>query len=321
MESILVADIGGTHISAGLMARDSTQASHVRKLKVADYPGLDVAIGAYFSLIESENNVKLPILNRAAFAVATPIMGDKIVLTNSDWQFSVGDLKQKLGLKQLQVINDFEALALSLPHLLPEQLRCVAGQPDPRQVMAVLGPGTGLGVAGICPIGSGRWRALPGEGGHVTLAAANQFEANLLGWVRERYPHVSAERLLSGIGMPLLYQAIAALTDKPVRLQTSKEIIQQGLAHADAVAAQTLDTFCAMLGGVAGNVALTLGARGGVFIGGGIVTRLGERFFQSAFRQRFEAKGRFAPYLAAIPTVLITDPHAALIGAARSLQS
>jgi glucokinase len=320
MEPILVADIGGTHFSAGLLLPEAAQICHARKLKVADFSGPDTAIRAYLALIGAETGTKQPILSQAAFAVATPISGDQIKLTNSSWRFSISQIQASLGLDRLRVINDFEALALALPHLRPEQIRCHSCQPDPAQVMAVLGPGTGLGVAGTCPVGPNAWRALPGEGGHATLAAATDFEAALLQWVRGQYQHVSAERLLSGIGMPLLYQAIAALTNKPGSLTTSEAIIQHGLARTDLVAVQTIDTFCAMLGGVAGNVALTLGARGGVFIGGGIVARIGERFFQSEFRQRFEAKGRFASYLEAIPTALITDSQAALIGAARSLQ-
>jgi glucokinase len=163
------------------------------------------------------------------------------------------------------------------------------------------------------------WVALPGEGGHATLAPADDFEAALLQFARRRFAHVSAERLLSGIGLPLLCEAVAEVSGQPAPALAAEQVVERGLA-GDALCGQALDSFCALLGGFAGNVALTLGARGGVYIGGGIVPRLGERFFASRFRERFEAKGRFRDYLAAIPTALITDTHAALAGAALAIE-
>ncbi len=326
MESIFVADIGGTHFSAGLFSPELGEVRHVRKLVVADYSGPDAAVTAYFKQIAAESGAAQP--SRAAFALATPIIGDYISFTNSAWSFSIADMQRKLGLQRLQIVNDFEALALSLPFLKPAQFRAHAALPSQSRVMAVLGPGTGLGVASICPLhggaGNPSWRALPGEGGHATLAAANEFESDILKIVRTQYGHVSAERILSGIGLPLLYQAIARVNGQNVPEMATPAIVQQGLAPVGAsleqkLAEQTLATFCAMLGSFAGNVALTVGAQGGLFIGGGIIPRLGDYFFASAFRQRFEAKGRFESYLKAIPTALITDPLAALSGAARCL--
>ena len=188
-----------------------------------------------------------------------------------------------------------------------------------RQAMAVIGPGTGLGVAGILPTPHG-WVAIPGEGGHATLSAADDFESDLLRCVRQHHPHVSAERLLSGIGLPVLQAAVAAVLGQSVPALSAEAVVERALAGADAVSICCLDTFCALLGSFAGNVALTMGARGGVYIGGGIVPRLGERFFASSFRQRFESKGRFQRYLQAIPTSLITDTLAALGGAALALE-
>jgi glucokinase len=164
------------------------------------------------------------------------------------------------------------------------------------------------------------WLALPGEGGHVTLAAADDFEGRLLAAVRGEFPHVSAERLLSGIGLPTLYTGVAAVVGQAAAPLTTEQIVERGTQGSDALCRQTLDVFCALLGGFAGNVALTLGARGGVYIGGGIVPRLGELFFASRFRERFEAKGRFRAYLEAIPTALITDTLAALSGAALAVE-
>ena len=199
--------------------------------------------------------------------------------------------------------------------LLHEALRWRGLAPQPGGTMAVIGPGTGLGVAGVVQTPRA-WLALPGEGGHATLSAADDFESALLAWVRGRHEHVSAERLLSGIGLPLLHQALAAVNGEPADELSAQDIVERGLADAGGLCGRTLDAFCALLGSFAGNVALTLGARGGVYIGGGIVPRLGERFFDSRFRERFEAKGRFRSYLAGIPTVLITDTLVALEGAA-----
>jgi glucokinase len=253
--------------------------------------------------------------------VATAVGGDRIAFTNSGWAFSRAATQAALGLDELLILNDFEALALSLPRLSATQLRTWTGAPaapPQRATLAVIGPGTGLGVAGLVPTTHG-WVAVPGEGGHATLSAADDFDTALLAAVRREHPHVSAERLLSGIGLPVLHRGVAAVLGAATQTLAAEHIVEQGLAGSDAVCSRTLDAFCALLGSFAGNVALVLGARGGVYIGGGIVPRLGERFFQSAFRQRFEAKGRFQAYLQPIPTLLITDTLAALTGAAQAL--
>ncbi|MEO7245871.1 MAG: glucokinase, partial [Rubrivivax sp.] len=247
--------------------------------------------------------------------------------TNSPWRLSRRTLRSALGLESLLLLNDFEALSLALPRLGPAQLRPTAGPPwsqPAHGTLAVVGPGTGLGVGGVTELPAGRgWLALPGEGGHATLAPTDDFESALLAWVRRQRPHVSAERLLSGTGLPLLHAAVVAVHGGPAPattpLDNAAAVVTQALA-GDTDAGRTIDTFCALLGSFAGNVALTLGARGGVAIGGGIVPRLGERFFASRFRERFEAKGRFAPYLAAVPTALISDTLAALDGALLALE-
>jgi glucokinase len=175
-------------------------------------------------------------------------------------------------------------------------------------------------VAGIVHGATG-WVAIPGEGGHATLAPADDYESALLAAARREVAHVSAERLLSGIGLPLLHRAVAQVEGVEAPVCTAEQIVERGLAGSDALAARTIDVFCALLGSFAGSVALTYGARGGLYIGGGIVPRLGERFFASRFRERFEAKGRFRGYLEAVPTLLITDTLAALTGAAAALQT
>ena len=199
-------------------------------------------------------------------------------------------------------------------------MRAHGALPSGKGTLAVIGPGTGLGVAGVVHTSHG-WVALPGEGGHATLAAVDDYEAALLARVRRRHAHVSAERLLSGIGLPELHAAVCDLAGSPLSAMLSTEhIVERGLRGDDVRASETIDAFCAFLGSFAGSVALTLGALGGVYIGGGIVPRLGDRFFDSRFRERFEFKGRFERYLAQIPTALITDTLAALTGAALAIE-
>jgi len=317
----LVADVGGTNARFGTVAGPGAPVEGVRVLPVAGHAGPAAAVRAY--LADQAPGRARP--RSAAFALATALDGDRVELTNGAWSFSRAATQQELGLQTLLCLNDFEAQALSLPRLRAHQLRAWGAPPPPAgevavgAVMAVIGPGTGLGVGGVVRA-PGRWLALPGEGGHATLAPADDFESAVLGHARREFPHVSAERFLSGIGLPVLCRAVAAVLGEDVGALTTEQIVARGLGGESPACARTLDVFCAMLGGFAGNVALTLGARGGVFIGGGIVPRLGERFFQSEFRRRFEAKGRFEVMLAGIPTALITDTLAALSGAALALE-
>ena len=318
----LVADIGGTNARFGWLAEGADAVSHVATLPAAGHAGpADAAAHYLHSLAQSLGGTYRP-PRAAAFAVATAVAGDRVAFTNSAWAFSRRQAQAALGLDELLLLNDFEALALSLPRLQPTQLRAWPGvaAPGSRTTLAVIGPGTGLGVAGLVPAADGSWVAVPGEGGHATLSAADDFDAALLAVVRREHAHVSAERLLSGIGLPVLHAAVATVLGEDAAPLPAELIVERGLDGQCAVCSRTLDTFCALLGSFAGNVALVLGARGGVYIGGGIVPRLGERFFLSPFRQRFEAKGRFQAYLQAIPTPLITDTLAALNGCVQALE-
>lgn len=315
----LVGDIGGTNARFGWVADVRQGVQHVGTLPVAGQAGLAEAVRCYLDGLAAVLGTAPATPRRAALAVAAAVAGDVIDLTNGHWRFSRAALQAEFGLDALLVLNDFEALALSLPRLRPEQLRRHGSGSTRLGTMAVIGPGTGLGVAGVTPLARG-WLALPGEGGHATLCASDDFESALLQHVRRDHPHVSAERLLSGLGLPVLHQAVAAMMGMAAPALAAPELVARGVAGSDALCSRTLDVFCALLGGFAGNVALTLGARGGVYIGGGIVPRLSDRFFASRFRERFEAKGRFQPYLAAIPTALIIDTLAALGGAALALE-
>jgi glucokinase len=323
----LVADIGGTNARFGWLGQ-AGHVQHITALRAADYAGPAAAAQAYLQQVALRLGAAYAPPRAAAFAVATAVGGDEVSFTNnSSWGFSRRALLAQLAVQELLVLNDFEALALSLPRLQPGQLRPWAGVPPvpsvpgatPSQTLAVIGPGTGLGVAGIVPTRRG-WVAIPGEGGHVSLSAADDFEADLLRAARQLHPHVSAERLLSGIGLPVLHAAMAAVLGHRAEALSAEAVVERGLVGQDVVCSRCVDAFCALLGSFAGNVALTLGARGGVYIGGGIVPRLGERFFASRFRERFEAKGRFQGYLQSIPTPLITDTLAALGGAALALE-
>lgn len=315
----LLADIGGSNARFGLMLNDHAGAQHVRTIPVAAHADPVKAVRTYLSEVSASMGAQFQSPRKAAFAVATAVTDDRISFTNSHWSFSRSSVAAELQLQTFLVINDFEALALSLPRLGSAQLRPHQHMPQATGTLAVIGPGTGLGVAGVIQTPAG-WLALPCEGGHVTLAASNDFESALLAQVRQTHAHVSAERLLSGIGLPVLHGAIAKVRGVASASLTAELIVERGLNRCDPICSETIDTFCALLGNFAGNVALTLGARGGVYIGGGIVPRLGERFFTSRFRECFEAKGRFGNYLENIPTALITDTLAALTGAAFAIE-
>ena len=317
----LVADLGGSNARFGWIGSAAGTVTQVRKLPVPAYPGLVEASNAYLADLQATLGDEYRPPRHAAIAVATAVTGDHIAFTNSHWAFSRRSVQAALGFENLLLLNDFESLALSLPLLGPAQLRADSNRPSRRPgLLAVVGPGTGLGVGAVAPTAHG-WMVIPGEGGHATLAPADELEDELIGIVRRKFSHVSAERLLSGTGMPTLHQALGQALRVPLAEPlTTAEIVERGVARSDELCSRTIDMFCALLGGVAGSVALTLGATGGVFIGGGIVPRFADRFFASDFRARFEAKGRCRPYLEAIPTSLITDTLAALTGAALALE-
>ena len=305
----LVGDIGGTN--ARFAVADDGVVGEIVILPTKDHPTFEAAVRAYLSGRADQRPIA-----EAAFAIAGPVDGDRIAFTNRDWQFSIRELQGRLGLDRLDVINDFTANALALPYLRPADVDQVGGgNPVPERPVGILGPGTGLGVSGLVWTRSG-WVALAGEGGHATLPATNEREARAIDRLRATHGHVSAERVLSGGGLLDLYRALAALDGAPERARTPAEVTETAQNDSDAVARETLDMFCAMLGTIAGNLALTLGAQGGLYIAGGIVPRLGAAFARSPFRARFEAKGRFQLYLAAIPTWVVQHKALAMVGLA-----
>ncbi|CAA7623167.1 glucokinase [Magnetospirillum sp. UT-4] len=307
----LIADIGGTNVRFALVAPDGAIGEALR-MRCADYAGPAEAAEAFLA---AASPAAAP--TRAAFAVASPIAGDQVDLTNSSWRFSIEATRRRLGLERFSVVNDFTAVALSVRHLGGDDLvRLGGGAAAPVAPIAVLGPGTGLGVSALVPSPAGEWVALAAEGGHVTMAAADDHEAELLSVLRRRLGHVSAERVLSGPGLVNLYEAVAAVRGRPAAYTTPDAISQRGLDGSCAVCAETLDTFFAMLGTVTGNLVLSVGARGGAFIAGGILPRMADAFQRSGFRARFEDKGRFQSYLAPIPVWLVVHPQPAFIGLA-----
>lgn len=309
----LVGDIGATNARFGLVSQ-AGEFVLVRVFACADHPGIDDAIGLFL-----RERGALPSPRQGALAIASPIAGDRVEMTNHPWRFSVAALRSRLGFERLEVINDFTALALALPHLRAAERRAIGGGAAAAGApLAVLGPGSGLGVSGLIPSGQG-WIPLSGEGGHVTMAPANARESAVLDRLRGHFEHVSAERVLSGPGLVNLYNALAAIDGVPARDYTAPQITDLEIGASDRHCAETVALFCAMLGTVAGDLALTLGARGGVYLGGGIVPRLGERFTASAFRERFEAKGRMRSYLAPIPTFVVTHEFPAFLGCAALL--
>jgi glucokinase len=316
----LVADIGGTNARFGLVRGPDAEVHDIVALRCADYGSPQEAAQQYLQQIGTQLG-EPPQPQLAAFAVATPIDGDTIKLTNNSWVVVRPQVERALGVRRLHLFNDFEVLALALPHLKNEDVEFFGGGVFDRQLpMTVIGPGTGLGVAACVPTGRG-WVALASEGGHVTACATDDFEWNVLNLIRLEYPHISAERVLSGIGLPLLHRAVSAVRGVTVEDLPAKEISRRALDEGDPDCRATLDTFCAMLGTFAGNVALTVGARGGVFVAGGIAQKLGPFLTQSRFRERFEAKGRFRGYMASIATGLVTAAHVALSGAAHGIEN
>lgn len=307
----LVGDVGGTNARFALVV-DGGEPQDQQVLACADFADLGEALTFYLQHVSLKPT-------EAAIAVATAIAGDTIKMTNNDWAFSVEEVRQRIGLQRLLMLNDFTALAMSLPHLKQDELRQVGGgQARVGAPLGILGPGTGLGVSGLIPNGSGGWIPLASEGGHVTCSAADARELDILRIVQDWAPHISTERLVSGFGLPTLYRAVAQLHGVAAQDYDAAQIGERGVAGSCPVCRETMEVFCSLLGTAAGNLALTLGALGGIYIGGGIVPRLGSFFDESRFRERFEAKGRFSGYVSAVPTWVIEAKYPALTGAAQA---
>lgn len=308
---VLVADIGGTNARFGLV--DGSGVRDTRILRGAEFPSFQAAAESYLDIACGQDGFARP--RRAAVAVAGPVTGDRASLTNIVWGFSIEEVRHRLGLDRLLVVNDFTAVALSVPRLTAADRVQVGtgGEGPPGAPVGVIGPGSGLGVSGLIR-GPGGWVALSGEGGHATMSATDARDEAVLGLLRTRFGHVSAERVLSGPGLVNLYEALRQLNGREAQPRTAAEITAQAHDGTDPDCVEAVELFCAMLGTVAGNLALTLGALGGVYIAGGIVPRLGALFHRSAFRAHFIDKGRMRPLLEPVPTFLITHELPAFLG-------
>lgn len=309
----LVADIGGTNSRFALSRQGEIELQEPRKYPNASFDSLAAVIEHYLKDVGIE-----PL--DACLAVAGPAHKDDVALTNIDWTFSVSDYKRHFNLRRLLLTNDFTALAMSVPFQKPGSTKKLGnGEPVSGMPISVLGPGTGLGVSGLLNCGN-QWVSLQGEGGNVDFCPANEEEVELLRLAWKDLSHVRAENFISGSGMSYLHDLRLELHGKPREGLKAEDIAWQAGTTECGICRDTINVFCGMLGSFAGNQALTLGALGGVYIGGGVAPQLEELFDKSPFRERFEAKGRFRDYVRPIPTyLLLSHSRNAMLGASAML--
>jgi len=314
----LVADVGGTHARFAIVDRGGLPGGVV-SLPSARFDALEPAVRA-----AAEQLGCLPgeLADGAmAVAVAGPLVGDRIELTNSAWSFSLDATRRSLGLRSLVAMNDFEALALALPRLAGVDLEVWRpGELISDAPRALLGPGTGLGVGALVRTVDG-WMAVPSEGGHRDLAPATEREWRATRRLAGPLGRLGAEDVLSGPGLAALDATLRELDDVEPASRSAEEISALARASEDAHAVEAVRMFSALLGAVAGDLALTFGARGGVYLAGGVLEGLGAAFDRDGFLSRFDGKGRMSGYVAAIPVARIVAPDAALRGAATRLET
>ncbi|MDE1461360.1 glucokinase [Spartinivicinus poritis] len=314
-QPIVVGDIGGTNARFAMVLDGGVQPELIEVLPCADYNNMPDALADYLALVGN------PDVKQACLSFACPIHQDRIKMTNNHWDFSQSAVQQQFGFDSFKVINDFTALALSVPYLTNDELMQIGGgEAVANKTKLVIGPGTGLGMAGLASTSSG-WLALSGEGGHVDFAPRNRFEMDVLEFFLKKYPRVSVERLLCGAGLVDLYEAHCQLNKVPVKQQSAADISSIALSDENSIEHQVLAHFCNLLGAAAGNAALILGAEGGVYIMGGIIPRFKDFFAASQFRQSFENKGRLQSYAEKIPTYLVLSEYPGLVGAAAALNN
>lgn len=310
----IVGDFGGTSLRLAVLDEAGRPAPS-RSYPSAVFAGPAEVLARFLADDELEPRA----VEGLALAVAGPVSGDEVSITNLHWRFSLGELSRRFGVARCIALNDFEALALAIPELESGDVVPVkSGDPVAGGAIAVVGPGTGLGVAGLVPSPSG-WSVVAGEGGHRDLAASTALEWRIVELLGERFGgHVSAERVLSGPGLELIHSLFAELEGRTAEARTAADISELA-RQGDSQAIRTVSQFSAWLGAFAGDLALTLGARRGVFLAGGVLAGLGSAFDAPAFTARFVAKGRFESYLARIPVRRIIRADAALLGCASAL--
>ncbi|GEP57092.1 glucokinase [Reyranella soli] len=306
MSGCLLADIGGTKARFAVL-RDSRLGA-VETLATRDYANAIDAIRDFLGR-HSEHGI-----DSAVIAGAGPVQDGRCALTNASWVLDSGELAKALGLRTAKVVNDLVALAWAAPEFVASDVITIGrGQAAASEPIVLIAPGTGLGMACFVPDGA---QAMASEGGHATLASTTDDEAAAVKFLHRRYGHVSAERVLSGGGLVNLYDALADHQGAQPPSLAPEEIVRTAIDGQSERARRALDMFCAFLGSVAGNAALTFAARGGVLIAGGIAPRIVDYLRKADFRERFENKGRLRDYLARIPTRIVIRPDPAFLGLA-----
>lgn len=311
----LVADIGGTNTRYALVTgidadTGEFQITQGRIFLSADYDSFSMSLDTYLETIEGLRP------KNACIAIAGPVTDDIVELTNLKWQFSISKLKKRYGFNTLLVINDFAGLAYGVPHIPANDLfQIKPGIVDKKSSKVIIGPGTGLGVAALVPTESG-YVPVPGEGGHVAIAPGSDIELELFKVLRQQQQHISAEELLSGAGLVNLYRNYAKLHQQPANNLTPAEVTQHALANSDALCVEAFATFLGLLGSYCGDLALIYGAKGGIYLGGGILPKIQPHIAESQFLNRFMNKGIMRKFVKDIPIYLITHRQPAFIGAA-----
>ena len=306
-DAVLLADVGGTNVRFALLRRAGL--GPIAHMAVNDYQNFADGLASFIALQPNSTAIR-----HALFGVAGVVEDGRCALTNNAWVVDTAQLRARFGFAGTHIVNDFEAVAWSLPLLAASDLSMIGGgPPKPGAPMVVLGPGTGLGVAAYIPGKEGGVVARS-EGGHTTMPSGSSCEDAIFEQLRQKFGHVSAERVLSGNGLENLYQAIASLESVNAQERNAAAITRAAIAGSCAVSRAALDAFCTLLGEFAGNFALSFDAQGGLFIGGGIAPHLRDYLPQSRFRSRFNAKGRMSRYLEAIPVYLILHEDPAFVG-------
>lgn len=309
----VVADIGGTNLRIGITS-DNGEISGLTLYQCNQHLSLEEIVLDFINKQDLNGRT----IN-ACLAIACPVDNDLIAMTNLPWQFSKSELKQKLGLNKLVMINDYTAIAHAIPHLTDVQkVQVGKGIANAGKPVSICGPGTGLGVGHLVQ-DNGNWHSISCEGGHVDFAPIDEQETEIFRYLLTKYSHVSYEQLLSGLGLEQIFEALVHINEHGLPQLEAKDITSKALNGECKVCEESLAQFCRTLGSFAGNLALTLGSFGGVYIAGGIVPRFIEYFNKSDFRKRFEEKGRLTGLNQNIATYVITESQPGILGASAYL--
>ncbi|GEN23366.1 glucokinase [Halomonas cupida] len=313
----LIGDIGGTNARLALVQPGTTDPQSILTLPCADYPGVVEAVQDYLERVGATGDLAP---REACLAFACPVHGERVTMTNNHWDFTKSDVKEALGLDLFKVINDFMGQALGVPHVPDSDLVTIhQGDSVDHATRLVIGPGTGLGMAGVFPARRA-WIPLPNEGGHSSFAPTDDRELEIYQHFHRRYGRVSVERVLCGQGLLDLYRILAEIEGLTATATSPAEVTRAANA-GDPLGRDTILRFLKILGDVAGDAALTIGARGGVYLCGGIVPRLIDWLPHSGFLSAFCAKGRMRPYNEAISVHVVKAPWTGLLGAAEALHN